>query len=120
MGSSVTVRFLQRAGRREFALSAAYIAAMALDGELATVRTYLDVQTLRMTGRMTYQVSAEPGLERVSIPPLLVQPLVENAVRHGIEPSAGGGRFTVRAETPEGGVGAELWIPAAAREAVAG
>ena len=150
-------------------LSRARSAEGTLDDELATVRTYLDVQALRMAGRMTYQVSAEHGLERVSIPPLLVQPLVENAVLHGIEPSAGGGRVTVRAErvagfvrlrvtdngvgldagrvgsgfgmanvrerlraafgersrlvleeTPEGGVSAELWIPAAAREAVAG
>ena len=148
----MTVRFLQHAGRREFVLSTAYIAAMAAIPSLATVRTYLDVQALRMAGRMTYQVSAEPGLERVSIPPLLVQPLVGNAVLHGIEPSAGGGRVTVRAErvarfvrlrVTDNGVGleagragsgfgmanvrerlraafGELWIPAAAREAVAG
>lgn len=120
MASSLTARILDHPGCRESVLSAAYMAAMALDDELATVRTYLDVQALRMAGRMTYQVSAEPGLERVSIPPLLVRPLVENAVLRGIEPSASGGRFTVRAETPEGGVSAELRIPATAREAVAG
>ena len=91
MASSLTARILDHPGCRESVLSAAYMAAMALDDELATVRTYLDVQALRMAGRMTYQVSAEPGLERVSVP-----------------------------ETPEGGVSAELWIPAAAREAVAG
>ena len=72
-----------------------------LDGTLAdeldVVRTYLDVQALRMEGRLAYDVRADPGLERVRMPPLLVQPLVENAVRHGIEPSAAGGRVEVRA-----------------------
>ena len=72
-----------------------------LDGTLAdeldVVRTYLDVQALRMDGRLAYDVRADPGLERVRMPPLLVQPLVENAVRHGIEPSAAGGRVEVRA-----------------------
>ena len=72
-----------------------------LDGTLAdeldVVRTYLDVQAMRMEGRLAYDVRADPGLERVRMPPLLVQPLVENAVRHGIEPSAAGGRVEVRA-----------------------
>ncbi len=69
-----------------------------LGDELAVVRAYLDIQSLRMGGRMTYRVEVEPGLEAVRIPPLLVQPLVENAVLHGIEPSPAGGRVLVRAE----------------------
>ena len=75
-----------------------------LADELEVVRTYLDVQALRMDGRLAYEVRAEPGLERVRLPPLLVQPLVENAVRHGIEPSAAGGRVEVRATRSAGAV----------------
>ena len=150
-------------------LSRARSADGTLGDEFAMVCTYLDVQALRMAGRMTYEVHVEPGLEAVSIPPLLVQPLVENAVLHGIEPSAAGGRVVVRgervagsvrvrvadngvgldagrggggtgianvrerlraafgehgrlvlAETPGGGVSAELWIPLVAGDAVAG
>ena len=66
-------------------------AAGTLGDELAVVRAYLDMQALRMAGRMTYDVQVDPGLESVSMPALLVQPLVEDAVRHGIEPSAAGG-----------------------------
>ena len=69
-----------------------------LGDELAVVRAYLEVQASRMAGRMTYDVDVDPGLETVAVPPLLVQPLIENAVLHGIEPSATGGHVAVRAE----------------------
>ena len=69
-----------------------------LGEELDLVRAYLDIQTLRMDGRMTYDVRVDPEIERLPLPPLLVQPLVENAVLHGIEPAVGGGRVEVRAE----------------------
>jgi hypothetical protein len=75
-----------------------------LGDELAVVRAYLEIQAVRMAGRMTCEVDAHPGLEAVRLPPLLVQPLVENAVLHGIEPSAAGGRVTVRAERAGGEV----------------
>ena len=73
-----------------------------LADELAVVRSYLDIQSLRMAGRMTFEVDVDPGLEAVRMPPLLLQPLVENAVLHGIEPSAAGGRVVVRAERSDG------------------
>ena len=73
-----------------------------LGDELAVVRAYLDIQALRMAGRMTYEVDVDPGLEVVRVPPLLLQPLVENAVLHGIEPAAAGGRVVVRAERSAG------------------
>ena len=76
--------------------------AGTLGDELAVVRAYLDIQALRMAGRMTYEVDVDPGLEVVRMPPLLLQPLVENAVLHGIEPSAAGGRVVVRAERSDG------------------
>ena len=57
-----------------------------------------------MAGRMTFDVDVDPGLESVALPPLLVQPLVENAVLHGIEPSATGGHVAVRAERRGGSV----------------
>ena len=73
-----------------------------LGEELAVVRAYLDIQSLRMAGRMTFELNVDPGLEAVRMPPLLLQPLVENAVLHGIEPSAAGGRVVVHAERSAG------------------
>ncbi len=78
--------------------------AGTLGDELGVVRAYLDIQAQRMGGRMTYAIEVEPGLETVPMPPLLVQPLVENAVLHGIEPSASGGRVRVCAERSAGAV----------------
>ena len=78
--------------------------AGTLGDELGVVRAYLDIQAQRMGGRMTYAIEVEPGLEAVPMPPLLVQPLVENAVLHGIEPSASGGRVRVCAERSAGAV----------------
>ena len=75
-----------------------------LGDELAVVRAYLDIQSLRMAGRMTCEVDVDPGLELVRMPPLLLQPLVENAVLHGIEPSPTGGRVVVRAQRSAGAV----------------
>ena len=73
-----------------------------LGDELAVVRSYLDIQSLRMAGRMTFEVDVDPGLEAVPMPPLLLQPLVENAVLHGIERSPAGGRVVVRADRSRG------------------
>ena len=74
-----------------------------LGEELDLVRAYLDLQALRMDGRMTWDVRAAPELEGLRLPPLLVQPLVENAVLHGVEPAVGGGRVEVHAERAAGG-----------------
>ncbi len=79
-----------------------------LGDELAVVRAYLDIQAQRMAGRMTYRVDVEPSLESVRMPPLLLQPLVENAVLHGIEPAAAGGHVVVRAERSGGVVRVEV------------
>ncbi len=83
-------------------LSRARRADGTLGDELAVVRAYLDIQAERMAGRMTYRVDVDPGLESVRMPPLLLQPLVENAVLHGIEPSAAGGHVAVHAERSGG------------------
>lgn len=75
-----------------------------LGEELAVVRAYLDIQTMRMGGRMTYDLEVAPNLKLVQMAPFLVQPLVENAVLHGIERSATGGHVLVRAERADGAI----------------
>ncbi|NBC22523.1 MAG: hypothetical protein GVY21_03510 [Gammaproteobacteria bacterium] len=63
--------------------------------ELEVVRSYLEIQRIRMGERLRYAVSVADGLAETPLPPLLLQPLVENAVRHGIEPLEEGGRIDV-------------------------
>jgi histidine kinase len=68
-----------------------------LDRELALVRDYLEVERIRFGPRLQFSVDADPSAVTVLVPPLLLQPLVENAVRHGIESNAAPGTLQVRA-----------------------
>jgi signal transduction histidine kinase len=67
---------------------------MPLDRELAWLRNYLAMMAERFRGQLEYDVDVEPGLDAVPVPRLLLQPLVENALKHGL--AAGGGRVSVR------------------------
>ena len=59
-------------------------AAIALEDELALARSYLSVERVRFGSRLRVEEDVEPGCGAVEIPPLLLQPLVENAVTHGV------------------------------------
>jgi sensor histidine kinase YesM len=67
-----------------------------LSQELDLLRAYLSIQTIRMGDRLDYSFDVPGDLEAITLPPLLIQPLVENAVRHGLEPKIEGGILTVR------------------------
>ena len=64
--------------------------------EIELISSYLDVQQTRMGDRLTFQIEVEDGLESVHLPPFLIQPLVENAIKHGIEPSSEPGTIDVK------------------------
>jgi two-component system LytT family sensor kinase len=70
---------------------------VTLAGELAFLESYLDIQRSRFEGRLTTRVDVPDDLRRACVPHLLLQPLVENAIRHGIARHAGAGRVTVSA-----------------------
>jgi two-component system, LytTR family, sensor kinase len=55
-----------------------------LERELGWLRGYAAMMTERFRGQLTFEVEVEPGLEGVQVPRLLLQPLVENALRHGL------------------------------------
>jgi LytS/YehU family sensor histidine kinase len=69
-----------------------------LSQELALVRQFLMLMQSRLEDRLTFEVQADADCLALPVPPLLLQPLVENAVRHGIEPSLDGGQVTVRVQ----------------------
>jgi len=64
-----------------------------LEEELAVVRAYLDIESLRLGDRLKVEQTIEPGLLKVLIPPFSFQPLVENAVQHGLHSSPQAGRL---------------------------
>jgi LytS/YehU family sensor histidine kinase len=64
-----------------------------LEEELAVVRAYLDIESLRLGDRLRVEQTIDPGLSKVLMPPFSFQPLVENAVQHGLYSSARAGRL---------------------------
>lgn len=66
-----------------------------LGDEIELVRAYLEIMAIRMGGRLTFEIRADKRARACAVPPLLLQPLVENAVRHGLEPKVGAGRVRV-------------------------
>ena len=64
--------------------------------ELEVVTAYLRIQQLRMAQRLQFQIDCPDELLGTPLPPLMLQPLVENAVRHGIEPAERGGNVRVQ------------------------
>jgi sensor histidine kinase YesM len=68
-----------------------------LGDEVALLTAYLDVLKIRMGERLGYAFDIDPELLTAAFPPMLLQPLVENAIRHGLEPKVAGGNVTVSA-----------------------
>jgi LytS/YehU family sensor histidine kinase len=66
-----------------------------LADEVKVVGSLLAISALRLGDRLRYSICIPEALEGARLPPLLLQPLVENAVKHGIEPAVGGGEIRV-------------------------
>ncbi|HEV7667885.1 MAG TPA: histidine kinase [Thermoanaerobaculia bacterium] len=66
-----------------------------IERELQLVRPYLELMLMRMPDRLRYAINVDPSLLAVRCPPTTLLTLVENAVRHGIDPSEEGGRIDV-------------------------
>lgn len=73
------------------------VLSSTLGQQLEICASYLELMRLRMGGRLEYAIDAEPALRALPFPPLLLITLVENAVKHGIEPRPGPGRIEVQA-----------------------
>ena len=68
-----------------------------LERELEVLRHYLTIQQIRFQDRLAVELDVDPETLPAMVPNLILQPLVENAIRHGIGPRATGGRIEVRA-----------------------
>jgi hypothetical protein len=73
-----------------------------LGRELAVIRPYLEILKVRMEERLTPRIEVPEGLHSAEFPPMMIQTLVENAIKHGLEPKAEGGELVVRAEIVHG------------------
>jgi two-component system, LytTR family, sensor kinase len=73
-----------------------------LQQELAFLERYLEIEQTRFQDRLAVEMQVEPGLEKLLVPSLILQPLVENAIRHGIEPREDLGRVNICARRLDG------------------
>ena len=76
--------------------------ATNLGRELEVVRPYLEILKVRMEERLQAQVDVSEGLYSADFPPMMLQSLVENAIKHGLEPKVDGGSLVVSAEVAHG------------------
>jgi sensor histidine kinase YesM len=83
-------------------LSASRAEHATLQGELDLAGAYLDVLGVRLEGRLRWRFELDPAVGSLPLPPMLLQPLVENAIMHGIEPKLEGGEIVVCARLEEG------------------
>lgn len=72
--------------------------ASTLGEQLEVCRQYLEVMQGRMRERLSFTIEAPEPLQSALFPPFLLLSLVENAIRHGLEPKTGGGRIAIRVE----------------------
>jgi Histidine kinase len=73
-----------------------------LGRELAVIRPYLEILKVRMEERLTTEINIPDGLLSAEFPPMMIQTLVENAIKHGLEPKPEGGHLRVAAEIVHG------------------
>ena len=70
---------------------------ISLERELEHVKNYLIIQSMRYADKFTYEILVEPGVERCRTIKLILQPIVENCIYHGIKKKRGTGKITIRA-----------------------
>jgi signal transduction histidine kinase len=75
-----------------------------LGKELALVRSYLEILKVRMEDRLQFAITVPQGLMSAQFPPMVLQSLVENAIKHALEPKPEGGSITVTADIANGGL----------------
>jgi hypothetical protein len=70
--------------------------------EFSLMEAYLGLMSVRMGQRLAYSLALPVDLRNVQLPPMLLQPLIENAIQHGLEPKVDGGHITVSAQQQDG------------------
>ncbi len=75
---------------------------MTLSGELALIREYLEIEKVRLGERLSFQIEMDEKLADMPIPGLLLQPLVENSIKHGIAPAKNGGNLRIQCREHNG------------------
>jgi len=82
---------------------------ITLADELKLVTDYLEIEQARFGERLSYTIEVGPGLESLPVPPLVLQPVVENSVKFAVSPRPEGGRIKISARLSAGRLELEAW-----------
>jgi LytS/YehU family sensor histidine kinase len=74
--------------------------------EISLVKAYLELLKMRIEDRLEFQIDVPESLHGAVFPPMVLQTIVENAIKHGIEPKPEGGKITIHAQARDG----SLWV----------
>jgi hypothetical protein len=77
-------------------------ASSTLGQEMALCRSYLEILKVRMDDRLQFAITMPAGLSSAAFPPMMLQTLVENSIKHGLEPKPEGGALTLNADVVDG------------------
>ncbi|MBN1381833.1 MAG: histidine kinase [Deltaproteobacteria bacterium] len=80
----------------------------SLGQEIEMIKAYLNIQKIRMDERLHFKIDVPETFRQQSFPPMLLQPLVENAVKHGLEPTVEGGEIRISASEENGFIRIEV------------
>lgn len=97
---------LQLADLLRFSLDGMGVHEVSLSRELTMLQKYIDIQQMRFRDRLQVDMDIAPGTLRALVPNMILQPLVENAIRHGIGPRRAAGLVCIRSRQ----VFDELWM----------
>jgi sensor histidine kinase YesM len=78
-------------------------ADISLDDEFKLLKNYLEIMKIRMGERMTYQLDLPSNCTAIRLAPWLLQPLIENSIKYGLEPAINGGHISVSAQLEANG-----------------
>jgi sensor histidine kinase YesM len=90
-------------------LDACQQSSVPLREEIKMATDYLEIERARFRERLSYSIDVEPGLELLPVPPLTLQPLVENSIKFAVAPKTTGGEIRISARLTTGSLALEVW-----------
>ena len=83
---------------RKILYSSEEVEAYTLKEEINLIKQYLEIEKIRLEERLDYLIYVDKGIENIKIPPLIIEPIVENSIIHGIAKKKEGGNITLKVE----------------------
>jgi two-component system LytT family sensor kinase len=80
----------------------------SVESEISIIQKYLELEKLRFGDRLKYNIEVPPNFEKIFLPSLVLQTLVENSVKHGVGPSLDGGEIQIRVANLDKGYKVEI------------